>query len=216
MSDSRSPTPGTLSHLERQDLDALEARVGAGLGGFVQVGLALLEIKDRRLYRAEHATFEAYLAVRWGLGRSQAYRLIDAAGVAAVVSPDGDDGPQRESQMRPLVGLPPAEQRAAWQAATRDGQNPTGAQVQAAAAAVLARLSPERQREVIEAEERAVLARAAQRRGPPANPREQGRLSALRFLARARKQLLRDPDAEAIVEALDALVVRVEAHRGSG
>lgn len=208
-----------LTPRESEDLRQLEARIGSGLGSFVQVGLALLEVRDRKLYRDTYPTFETYLSARWGLGRSRAYQLMGAAGVAvglASAHTTVDVEPQRESQLRPLVGLTPEQQVGAWAEATAGGKQPSGQDVQEAARAVLARLAPDQQRAVVEAEERAAIARSAARRPPPADPRAQGRTQAVRLLARVRKLLLRDPDAAAIVEALDALVLSVEAHRGAG
>ena len=49
-------------------------------------GLALMEIRDGRLYRAEFGTFEEYCNQRWGWERAHAYRLIDAAQVVENVS----------------------------------------------------------------------------------------------------------------------------------
>ena len=74
-----------------------------GLATFVEVGRALAEIRDQRLYRASHRTFEEYCHERWLLSRTRAYRLIDAA---AVVSPIGDgQPPKNEAQARELVPL---------------------------------------------------------------------------------------------------------------
>lgn len=85
-----------------------EIVVKAGLSTFRDVGTALAAIRDERLYRAEHATFEDYCQQRWNLARAHAYRMIDAAvavaGVAAV-SPMGDKITS-ERQARELTGLP--------------------------------------------------------------------------------------------------------------
>lgn len=42
-------------------------------------GEALATIRDERLYRLTHSTFEAYVTDRWGFSRATAYRMIDAA-----------------------------------------------------------------------------------------------------------------------------------------
>jgi hypothetical protein len=92
-----------LEPVERTRLAELEAVVDAGLETFVQVGLALREIRDARLYRDTHATFGDYLDERWNMSRSRGYRLIDAAQVAELVSPMGDI--PNERQARELVPL---------------------------------------------------------------------------------------------------------------
>lgn len=53
-------------------------------------GEALATIRDERLYRLTHPTFEAYVQERWGFSRATAYRMIDTA--AAPPAPDDDDG----------------------------------------------------------------------------------------------------------------------------
>ena len=89
---------------EHARLAELEAVVERGLQMFVEVGLALAEIRDGRLYRHTHGTFEAYLDERWGWSRSHGYRLIDGARVAELLSPIGDM-PANEAQARELVPL---------------------------------------------------------------------------------------------------------------
>jgi hypothetical protein len=90
-----------------------------GFATFVEVGHALLEINSSRLYRAAgHRTFADYLATRWGMSPSHAYRQIEAARVIDVLSPIGDTPlPAHEAQARelvPLVGAPDAL-REVWQ-----------------------------------------------------------------------------------------------------
>jgi 16S rRNA G966 N2-methylase RsmD len=90
-----------LTTTERRELETLEGVVQRGLDTFVEVGRALAEIRDRRLYRQTHRTFEEYCHDRWVLSRTRAYRLIYAA---AVVSPIGDtDPPANEAQARELT-----------------------------------------------------------------------------------------------------------------
>jgi hypothetical protein len=54
---------------ESQRLAELEAVVERGLTTFIEVGEALREIRDARLYKASHGTFEAYLRERWAISR---------------------------------------------------------------------------------------------------------------------------------------------------
>ena len=74
-----------LTPSEKRHLGALEKRIAAGLQTFREVGASLLEIRDSRLYRETHATFEAYCAERWGMNRVRAYQLIDSAKVVNTV-----------------------------------------------------------------------------------------------------------------------------------
>lgn len=83
-------------------LEECEEVIERGLATFVEVGNALLRIRDQRLYRNEYRDFEVYCQTRWALSRSHAYRLIDAATVVGHLSPIGD---MRESQVRELAPL---------------------------------------------------------------------------------------------------------------
>lgn len=105
----------TLDTSERAELMICEDTISAGIRSFKDVGAALVKIRDLRLYRETHPTFDAYCSEKWDLGRSQAYRLIDAAEVVANLSPIGDTPlPTNESQVRPLAKLEPEQQQEAW------------------------------------------------------------------------------------------------------
>lgn len=99
---------------EATRLTELEGVVARGLATFVDVGNALAAIRDARLYRAAHGTFEEYLQARWGMARRTAYQMIDAATVVENVRNCAQIAPANESQARPLARLEPDEQRAAW------------------------------------------------------------------------------------------------------
>lgn len=114
--------PEILSTLETTRLAALETTIDAGMQTFVDVGSALLEIRDSRLYRQEFATFEDYCRERWGMSRSYAHRMIDAATVTENLLPIGNI-PATESQARPLTSLAPDQQREAWQRAIDTAPN---------------------------------------------------------------------------------------------
>ena len=107
---------------EQGRLESLETIIEGGLRTFVEVGSALSDIRDNRLYRASHGTFEEYCRERWGMQRAHAYRLIDAAQVSVNLSPIGDI-PKTESVARPLVSLPPEQQREAWTEAIQKAES---------------------------------------------------------------------------------------------
>ncbi len=91
-------------------LAALEAIIERGMKTFVEVGNALLEIRDSRLYRESFATFDEYCRERWKMSRIHAHRMIEAAGVANTLLPIGNV-PKNEAQARELAPLPPERQR---------------------------------------------------------------------------------------------------------
>lgn len=105
-------------------LEELERVIDAGMQTFVHVGNALLEIRDSRLYRQTHGTFEEYCRDRWQMERRHAYRLIDAAQVVENVSNWTQiEAPATESQARPLAALAPDAQRQVWQQAVETAPN---------------------------------------------------------------------------------------------
>lgn len=67
-------------------LAELEAVIERGLGTFVEVGQALLEIRDGRKYLETHLTFQDYCRERWGFSRPRAYELMAAAEVTKHLS----------------------------------------------------------------------------------------------------------------------------------
>ena len=102
---------------ERKGLKRCEEAIRAGLGQFIEVGTALMEIRDSKLYRETHGTFEEYANSVLSLTRPQAYRLIDSAQVVHDLSPIGDilRLPTNEAQARELVRIKDPEERiAAW------------------------------------------------------------------------------------------------------
>ena len=97
--------------LASQNLQELETIIETGLRTFVEVGEALLEIRDRRLYRESHKTFEDYCRERWGMSRIYAHRSIEAAKIAKILLPIGNIS--SESQARELVLLAREDEQAA-------------------------------------------------------------------------------------------------------
>lgn len=96
-----------LTKAETDSLERHEKTIEAGLKSFVEVGNALLAIRDGRLYRAEFGTFEAYCKERWDFTPVHSRRLIDAATVTEHLKtkPIGFVLPANESQARPLLSL---------------------------------------------------------------------------------------------------------------
>ncbi|MFI6522605.1 hypothetical protein ACIBF1_44130 [Spirillospora sp. NPDC050679] len=97
-------TDGELSHRERTDLKTCEAAIDGLRLAFWAAGKALQTIRDARLYRETHATFEDYVQDRWEFSRPQAYRLIAAWPLAERLSPIGDTA-LNEGQVRELLPL---------------------------------------------------------------------------------------------------------------
>lgn len=99
-------------------LCALERIIQKGKDTFVEVGTALAEIRDSRIYRATFKTFEDYCQDRWGFTKQTAYQFIEGAEVAVnLKSHNCDSLPSNQGQTRPLAKLPAEQQPAAWERA---------------------------------------------------------------------------------------------------
>lgn len=106
---------------EEKERHRLEIKIDRAIS---ESWLALKQLRDRRLYRSTHKTFEEYALERFGYNRAHAYRLISAAVVLENLSltPIEDDLspnwrqklPISESQCRELAKLPSKQQPFAW------------------------------------------------------------------------------------------------------
>lgn len=106
---------------DRQDLERLEGVIQRNLQSFYEVGRALMEIRDRELYKVKnggaYGTFEAYCRGAWDFSRRHAYRFIDSAKVIENVTDRSQTKPENLEQTRPLSRLEPEQQKQAWQRA---------------------------------------------------------------------------------------------------
>lgn len=128
-----------LSGKERMRLDELEETIEKGVQSFVKVGNALAEIRDAKLFREEHKSFEAYCQHKFGWGSRRAYQLIEAAAVvtepeqsANNCSQNGSGTPKNEGQARALADVPAADRKQVMAEASKDGK-PTAKKIKAAA-----------------------------------------------------------------------------------
>lgn len=137
-----------LTRYESNLLGECEEIIGRDKDAFLRVGDALATIRDRKLYRATHATFAEYCAAVWDLSKRHVNRMIAATTVHELVAGTGPRGlGPTERQLRPLTQLRPAvgatpEQKAAaeskiqsaWERAVNKakGEAPTAAEVEAA------------------------------------------------------------------------------------
>jgi hypothetical protein len=110
---------------------------------FVEAGKALMELRDRRLYRSTHKTFEEYCKDRFGFTHRHVNYLISGAVVVenlmgtngSQIEVQGEMGtngsqilPTSERQVRPMVQLKPEQQCVVWQQAVEQagGKIPSG------------------------------------------------------------------------------------------
>jgi hypothetical protein len=114
---SANMVSASLTPAESQSLTHYEEIIAQGLQTFVEVGQALLSIRDQRLYRETYRTFEEYLHQRWDMSRPRAYQLIEASVVVEHLSTNVDTVPVNEAQARPLTRLAPEQQQEVWREA---------------------------------------------------------------------------------------------------
>lgn len=109
--------------LSDKRLSQLEAVIKQYRKDFYSVGKALKEIRDGRHYhRLCFKSFESYVRRRWDMGRSHAYRLIEAALVINNLSPIGERLPKNEAQSRALAKLDAFSQRRVWREFLKTGK----------------------------------------------------------------------------------------------
>lgn len=138
MADSRAATPGAsgdglLSTSEAANLAFCERRVAAGLESFRDVGLALAQIRDGRLYRATNATFEEYCRQRWGWSARRGYQLMEAAEAIASLPTECAPVVHTERAARELANVEP-DKRAEVLAEAAQGGKATAKRIKEAAA----------------------------------------------------------------------------------
>jgi len=118
---------------ESHELERCEVVIKQGLQTFIEVGQALMTIREKRLYRIGFKTFEDYCVGRWGMVQQSATRLIRAYETVSNLQsePIGSVLPKSENQVRPLTSLEPEIQKEVWTEVVKThGDNITAAKVQ--------------------------------------------------------------------------------------
>lgn len=150
-----------LTVTETAKLENLETVIDGGLKSFVEVGRALVEVREGRLYRGNHVTFEKYCQERWGMSADYARKHIAAAETVNLIERDSTNTivlPSNESQVRPLTKLPSEDRASAWMEAIEASPEgrPTAAIVEEVVASRLPEPSEQaKQKSVTPAKERA-------------------------------------------------------------
>jgi hypothetical protein len=132
---SKNQNLETITAEEKKRLLSAEASIRAGLKAFYNVGRALSDIAQFRLYRSTHSTFATYCKEKWDMTTARASQLQHAYRVHALLtSLEIRPLPATESQCRPLARIPENEQMDAaivevWSAVIDSGQKVTAALV---------------------------------------------------------------------------------------
>jgi hypothetical protein len=127
--------PTELSEEEQQERERLEKQI---VDSFYQAGVALRGLRDRKLFRSTHRTFEEYARDILGFSRIRLYQLMGAAQVYENIRENVNAPltslPTTEYQCRPLVKLTQEGQVEAWKIAVdlAGEKTPTSAAVRQA------------------------------------------------------------------------------------
>jgi hypothetical protein len=97
---------GQLSPAETARLAELEPIIQRGQKTFVEVGTALIEIRERRLYREKHRTFAEYCLEKGHMTAARAYQLCNAAAVVRSLPREKSTIVDTESKARELARVP--------------------------------------------------------------------------------------------------------------
>lgn len=125
-----------ISEAEKERLKVLEGVIFTGIKAVFEMGSAMKEIRETRLYRVRCKTWEEYVRDVWDMGKSFVNYQIAASDVIKnlkenghncgdLLTYEGTQGdlyegiinqrlPINEAQARPLTALVPAQQIAAW------------------------------------------------------------------------------------------------------
>lgn len=148
---------GPLSVAEKERLADDEAVIARGWRHFVEVGIALIDIRDALLYREQFNSFQDYIRVRWDMPVSRAYQQMRASTAMQFLETlDGVDVlPKNEMVARTLGTLISQGEQAlvaeAWTLAisNAEGRPPTARQTEDAVREVRYRHSDYGQQEVL-------------------------------------------------------------------
>lgn len=112
-----------------QRLADLERTITRGKKTFVDVGLALAEIRDMRLYRREYGSFSEYCRQKWGWSKSYAYDIIQSAEVVKQLPEKVSAIADTESKVRELRKAPVEQRAAILEAVAAEGKPVTAAAI---------------------------------------------------------------------------------------
>jgi hypothetical protein len=101
---------------ENTRLRHCEAVIEKSMNSFYEMGIALREVRDGRLYKEEFSDFEDYCESKWGMTKRYVNYQISASSVLDNLGTIVPILPKTESQVRPLTKIEdPEKQQQAWQ-----------------------------------------------------------------------------------------------------
>jgi hypothetical protein len=100
-----------LNVVERRELQSLEEIIQRSLNTLIESGAALLSIRDKKLWRETHKSFEAYVRDKWGFEKNYANKIIASSETVKKLGTIVPKTPKAleittEGQLRELTGVP--------------------------------------------------------------------------------------------------------------
>lgn len=137
MSDLEQRTDTALTSKERREREECESEIRETKDAFTRCGIALARMRNKRLYRDTHNTFEDYCRDVWGFSKTYANNLITASDVVTTIVVTNPElpPPSNEAQARELARVPEAERAEVWErVVTETDGKPTAAAIREAVA----------------------------------------------------------------------------------
>ena len=110
-----------LSTAEGERFHQLEVVIEEGQQTFVEVGMAISEIKINKLYRENYARFEDYCKKRWGWTERHASRIAEASVIVRSLPPAAAAQVKTIAAANALKDVPPANRPAVVAKAAQTG-----------------------------------------------------------------------------------------------
>ncbi len=98
----------TLNEAEALELSKCIQIIRKGLSNFIEVGSALMKIRDLQLFRSSAPSFEAFCRASLGMSKQYSYSLMACSDVVHTLESRAEFAgrlPQNEAQARPLKPL---------------------------------------------------------------------------------------------------------------
>lgn len=107
---------------ESREFVECENKIRTGLKSFYEVGTALVKIRDKRLYRSSHESFEDYCRDAWGFGAKRAGQIIIASEVVESLPAEISTNCRNEGVARALAKVEPSKRAEVVQKAMDSGK----------------------------------------------------------------------------------------------
>ena len=108
---------------EQDLLEKKEAIIRKGKKAFIEVGLALAEIRNKTLFRQEFKTFTEYCECKWGIKKAYANQLIQSADAVGKLPKEAATIVANQEQGRAIAGVPESDRAQVLEAASKQAES---------------------------------------------------------------------------------------------